>query len=138
MTNQQELLSLFQSLIERQESEILDFKRDAYNLSEEDEKLALVKDIVCMYNTPRTEDAHIVIGVKEYTTSPKDVCGIDLSTTNPKHLDQSSMQSAFQLKGLEIEPFPSFRVETLQIAAAIFLGLSRLLYNLPSESQRIR
>jgi hypothetical protein len=120
MSNLRELLSIFLSLIERQESEILDFKRDAYNLSREDKKLELVKDIVCMYNTPRDEDAHIILGVKEYTDRPKDLFGIDLNTINSKHLDQSSMQSIFHMKDIEIEPFPVFRTEVIQYGEKTF------------------
>lgn len=113
-------LELFKSLIQRRESEILDFKRDPYNLSIEDKQLDLVKDVICMYNTPRDEDAHIVIGVKDYPTTPKDIRGIDLNTINPKHLDQSSMQGLFYTKNLEIDPLPSFRVETLQYEGKMF------------------
>lgn len=120
MSGQQELSSLFLSLVERQESEILDFKRDAYNLSREDKKLELMKDIMCMYNTPRDKDAHIVLGVKEYTDRPKDLLGVDLGTVNAKHLDQSSMQSVFHMRDVEIEPFPVFRTEVIQYERKTF------------------
>ncbi len=120
MTNQQELISLFESLIQRNESETIDFKVEAYNLSIKEKQVDLVKDIICMYNTPRKEDAHIILGVKEYTDRPKDIRGIDLSTTNRKDLDQSSMQSAFQREDLEIEPFLRFRVSTLQYKSKTF------------------
>ncbi|MBC6454144.1 MAG: putative DNA binding domain-containing protein [Hormoscilla sp. SP5CHS1] len=86
-------------MIQRNESETIEFKVEAYNLSIKEKQVDLVKDIVCMYNTPRKEDAHIILGVKEYTDRPKDIRGIDLSTTNPKHLDQSSMQSKVHFKG---------------------------------------
>lgn len=112
MINQQELLSIFLFLIERQESEVLDFKRDAYNLSEEANQLELVKDILCMYNTPREEDAHIVLGVKEQKNRPNQLVGIDPST-NPQHLDQSDLQGLF-LEKFRVEPFPEFRIEILQ------------------------
>lgn len=112
MTNQQKILSIFLSLIERQESEILDFKRDAYNLSKEEKKLELVKDIVCMYNTPREEDAHIVLGVKEHKDRPHELVGID-PNTNPQHLDQSDLQGLF-LEKFRVEPFPEFRIDILQ------------------------
>jgi tetratricopeptide (TPR) repeat protein len=112
MTNQQKILSIFLSLIERQESENLDFKRDAYNLSKEEKKLELVKDIVCMYNTPREEDAHIVLGVKEHKNRPHELFGID-PNTNPQHLDQSDLQGLF-LEKFPVEPFPEFRIDILQ------------------------
>jgi hypothetical protein len=112
MTNQQKILSIFLALIERQENETLDFKRDAYNLSKEEEKLELVKDIVCMYNTPREEDAHIVLGVKEHKNRPHELFGID-PNTNPQHLDQSDLQGLF-LEKFRVEPFPEFRIDILQ------------------------
>jgi tetratricopeptide (TPR) repeat protein len=112
MTNQQELLSLFRSLVTRQESDILDFKRDAYNLSEESKKLELVKDIMCMYNTPREGDAHIVLGVKEHKTKSYELFGID-PNINPQHLDQSDLQRLF-LEKFRIEPCPEFRIDILK------------------------
>lgn len=118
MSGQQELLSLFLSLVERQESEILDFKRDAYNLSREDKKLELVKDIMCMYNTPRNEDAHIVLGVKKFSNGGTDLLGID-SSTNSQHLDQSDLQGIFLGKFI-IEPFPKFQIDILQYDGKIF------------------
>jgi len=112
MTNQQEILSLFQSLVALQESDFLDFKRDAYNLSEESKKLELVKDIMCMYNTPREGDAHIVLGVKEQKAEPHDLFGID-PDTNPQHLDQSDLQRIF-LEKFRVEPCPEFRIDILK------------------------
>jgi len=118
MLNQQELLSIFLSLMERQESEVLDFKRDAYNLSKEDNQLELVKDILCMYNTPREEDAHILLGVKEQKNRPNELVGIDPST-NTQHLDQSDLQRLF-LEKFRVEPFPEFRIEILQYEGKSF------------------
>jgi tetratricopeptide (TPR) repeat protein len=112
MTNQQELLSLFQSLVALQESDILDFKSNAYNLSEESRKLELVKDIMCMYNTPREGNAHIVLGVKEYKTRPHELCGI-APDTNAQHLDQSDLQRLF-LEKFRVEPCPEFRIDILK------------------------
>jgi tetratricopeptide (TPR) repeat protein len=112
MTDPQKLLSLFQSLVALQESNILDFKRDAYNLSDESKQLALVKDIMCMYNTPREGDAHIIIGVKEHKTKPHDLFGIDPGT-NPQHLDQSDLQRLF-LEKFRVEPCPEFKIDILK------------------------
>lgn len=112
MDNQQELLSLFLTLVNRQESEVLDFKRDAYNLSREDKKLELVKDVVCMYNTPREEDAHIILGVKKFSNGTFDLRGID-PNTNPQHIDHSDLQGIF-LDKFRVDPVPAFRIDILK------------------------
>ena len=112
MADQQKVLSLFQSLVALQESDVLDFKRDAYNLSEESKKLELVKDVMCMYNTPREGDAYIILGVKEHKTKPHDLFGID-PDINPQHLDQSDLQRLF-LEKFRVEPCPEFKIDIIK------------------------
>jgi len=51
----------FAKLIQRMEGETLDFKRDSYDISVEVDKFALVKDVICMANTPREEESYIVL-----------------------------------------------------------------------------
>ena len=56
----------FCALLQRQEDETLDFKLEAYDYSREDKKHELVKDVLCMANTPRDDVSYIVLGVKKY------------------------------------------------------------------------
>ena len=53
-----------QQLLLRPESETLDFKSKAYDLSTEWGRFALVKDVVCMANTPRDHASYIILGVE--------------------------------------------------------------------------
>ncbi len=57
--------SAFQVLLHQRESAILEFKSRAYDLSNVREKASLIKDVVAMANTPRTETAHIILGVSK-------------------------------------------------------------------------
>lgn len=47
------------------ERNICDFKEYIYTLSTDDDKGKFIKDILCMVNTPRSESAFIIIGVKQ-------------------------------------------------------------------------
>jgi len=63
MTDDRELIPL---LLSRMESDILDFKKSQYRIGQvasNEQKSDLIKDIICMANTPRPEPAYIVIGV---------------------------------------------------------------------------
>ena len=55
----------FEQLLLRPEGETLDFKRDQYKLTNNDEKSELVKDILAFANTPREDEAFILIGVND-------------------------------------------------------------------------
>ena len=55
----------FRKIIERQESETLDFKENLYRFKESKEcKNDFVKDVLSMANTPREQSAYIVFGVQ--------------------------------------------------------------------------
>ena len=79
----------FQNLLMRIEDESLDFKATTYELTDEDQKFALVKDVLCMVNTPRDDSAYIILGVKRYPDGKCDLRGISV------HMDDADLQSQF-------------------------------------------
>lgn len=91
------------SLASKPESSCLDFKREQYDLSKPQiggskGRLALVKDILCMANTPRDDNAYILTGVAEDAGKPNTITGIKQS------VDDSRIQD---LLSAWIEPIPS-------------------------------
>src|SRR5436190_9503107 len=88
------------ALLNRIEDETLDFKATAYDLSTEDGRLALVKDVVCMANTPRREASYILLGVKRHPNGQHDLWGV------AQHPDEATLQSQFTER---VYPVPSFR-----------------------------
>ncbi len=81
------------------EGDILDFKAKAYNLSDENSKVSLIKDILSFANTPRKKEALIVLGVKKYPDGSYNLVGID------KALDEADIQSQFTER---VFPIPQF------------------------------
>jgi hypothetical protein len=77
----------FNALLFRGESDSLDFKRDQYPFAgaADHVKSELLKDILAMANSWRTETAYILIGVDD-TKTPKEVTGIT------DHFDDASLQ----------------------------------------------
>ena len=94
----------FSELLQRHEDKTLDFKREGYDLSHEDKKFELVKDILCMANTPREEASYIVLGVKKYPDGRFDLVGVDI------HVDEANLQSQFSER---VYPIPRFRYEVV-------------------------
>ena len=58
---------LVQALLNRQESDDLDFKSQEYNLTNNHGRSRFIKDIVAMANTPRSNSAYILLGVLEHS-----------------------------------------------------------------------
>jgi len=54
----------FLELINRSESETLDFKSTLYDFDKPDSRNQFIKDILCMANTPRETTAYIVFGIR--------------------------------------------------------------------------
>jgi hypothetical protein len=75
-------------LLNQDEGRALDFKRDQYPFSgaSPEDKGELLKDILAFANTPRHEDAFILIGVEEVKGSLHKVVGVTL------HPDDASLQ----------------------------------------------
>lgn len=79
---------LLKKLLSEDEGDTLDFKRDQYPFvgASPEDKSELLKDILAFANTPRREDAYIVIGAEEVKGGPHKVVGVAL------HLDDASLQ----------------------------------------------
>jgi hypothetical protein len=101
----------FQSLLETVEAETLDFKARPYNLSDEAERLALVKDVLCMTNSPREGAAHIVLGVKKYPDGRYDLLGVET------HPDDADVQAQFTHR---VYPHPPIRYEPVNFQGKSF------------------
>lgn len=100
MTTEQQFIDL----LNRPESETLDFKMNAYDLSSKDSQRDLIKDVLCMANTPREETSYLVLGVKKYADGKYDLVGLE------KHLDDADLQSQFSDR---VYPLPSVSYEPI-------------------------
>ena len=101
----------FSELLQRNEDETLDFKQEGYDLSREDKKFALVKDVLCMANTPRDESSYILLGVKKYPDGKFDLIGLD------SHEDEANLQSQFSGR---VYPVPRFSYEPVSYQGRAF------------------
>lgn len=106
MTNEQ-----FLDLCKLSESATLDFKAEAYRVSEDWSQAALLKDILAMANTPRSEPAFIVLGVKKLPDGSFDLNGIG------KQIDGNDLQSIFVDR---VHPIPSFSYKPIAIDSKQF------------------
>jgi hypothetical protein len=77
---------LFDKLISHPESDTLDFKEAMYDLSG-DGKYDLIKDVICLANTPRDGSAHIVIGVRWKAGDPPTLLGLGSQIDDAMLLD---------------------------------------------------
>jgi len=68
-------LELVRGLLRRMEGDDLEFKRDQYRLESEKQKAELVKDIICIANTPRSGPGYVILGVATQDGRPTDVVG---------------------------------------------------------------
>ena len=114
--NDQDLL---EQLLNRQESNELDFKSQQYNLKDNYPCSRFIKDIVAMANTPRSEAAYIVLGVREESGKPTGVPGVD------QHPDESDLG---RIVGGKVTPTPQFAYR--QVA---YQGLELGLIEIPCE-----
>lgn len=93
----------FEQLLTRMEGECLDFKADDYpTLSDESKKIAFIKDVLCMVNTPRNEPSYIITGVKKSRNGQSQLWGVK------HHPDDAELQSQFINW---VQPHPIFRYE---------------------------
>lgn len=89
----------FEELISMQESMLLDFKKEMYNLSNEDKTADLVKDIISMINTKRASTSYIIIGIDAQSNGENVLVGIN------SHFDEAIIQEKIKNK---ITPTPIF------------------------------
>ena len=88
----------FRQLLEQSEGETLDFKENVYDLAQS--RNAFIKDVLSMANTPRTDSAYIVLGVRWSSDSGSTIVGID------RQVDDVHFQNAFG-QG-RVQPIPRF------------------------------
>ena len=67
---------LVERLLERQESDDLDFKSQQYRFDSDYLKSEFIKDVVAMANTPRSESSYILLGVEEQAGKAIDIPGV--------------------------------------------------------------
>jgi tetratricopeptide (TPR) repeat protein len=79
----------FTALLALSESDTIDFKTTGYDIKNVDSCLALVKDVICMANTPRDRGSCIVTGVKKYADGRYDLIGLQ------SHTDDADLQGQF-------------------------------------------
>ena len=99
----------FEEILLKPESDILDFKREQYDLlrkSNEVNTSKFIKDIISFCNTIRTESAYIILGVGEKQNGEKDLIGID------KHIDDAIFQEKIKNK---VTPIPHFSYYTKKV-----------------------
>jgi len=101
----------FKSILAKIESETLDFKAIAYDLSDKEAKYSLIKDVICMANTPRDSSSFIILGVKKYPDGKYYLRGID------KHLDEADIQSQFTDR---VHPIPNITYYTFSYLSKQF------------------
>ena len=101
------------SLLDRPESQTLDFKASGYDLSERRQKRNFAKDVASLANTPRDSEAYIVLGVKKLNSGSFELHGLD------KEIDDSDLQS---VASSLLEPSPRFMYEACEYDG-VTLGL---------------
>lgn len=101
-------------LFTRQESPILDFKRDIYRFDTDYHISEFLKDILAMANTRRDEPAYIILGVKAYPDGRKYFIGLT------GHLDDNEFQNQLLNKKAKIDPRPHFLYQPIALEGKIF------------------
>lgn len=102
-------LNEFENLLGRPESSILDFKKDFYDFSnDQDQKKTadFIKDVICFSNTIRRETGYIIFGVDELPDKSKEFHGIN------KDVDDAILQEKVKDK---VHPRPNFHYYSIQL-----------------------
>lgn len=93
---------LFETLLNKTESEELDFKSEQYKLDTEEQKAEFIKDVLAFANAWKTSDAYIICGVIKGDGRAYQPKGID------HHLEENNLQ---QLVCSKTNKPPKFRYE---------------------------
>ena len=101
--------SKVRELLQQQEHDILDFKREPHSFSNEKKISEFIKDILAMANTPRVESAYIVIGVD----CLKDGSGRKINFGVIEHPDDDDLQQKMDRAG--VDPRPKFVYQPVTI-----------------------
>ena len=116
---------LIASLLQRPESETLDFKATGYGFPrdsaasgapKDERKRNFVKDLASLANTPRSEDAHLVLGVGQKPDGTMGLWGLE---GPDREVDDADLQSI--ARGL-LNNCPRFLYEVVDYDG-VFLGL---------------
>lgn len=96
----------FEELLKESESDKIDFKSDIYDFSStaKDVRYEFVKDVICMWNTPREGNAYIVFGVGKRTDGSSDLRGMS------KSVDDAVFQEKLNTM---VSPKPDIRYEPI-------------------------
>ncbi len=114
-------------LFNRIEGETTDFKQAQYDFSSGDPKeqkrkrAEFVKDIVAMYNTPRSEPAYVVLGVRKNLDGTFEVTGV------AAHIDDAELQGKF---ADWVHPIPRFHYEPVE-----YRGRQVAIISIPTDQQ---
>ncbi|MBF8267037.1 MAG: transcriptional regulator [Dehalococcoidia bacterium] len=111
MTNDVQLIG---RLLNKMEGDDLEFKRDQYRLDSPEQKSELIKDVVCMANTPRAGSGYIVIGVATENGRPTEVVGVTV------HPDPAELQ---RILAAQTAPTPRFSYRIVPYEGAKQIGL---------------
>ena len=114
---------LLDGLLDRQESDDLDFKSHQYNLTTNHNRSKFIKDILAMANTPRSDSAYILIGVREQSGR---VIGIPGITDHPDESELGRMVSS------RADRTPRFTYRQVQ-----YCGVEIGLIEIPSDQPSI-
>ncbi len=93
-----------ENLLKQPESDTLDFKKTVYKISEEEGKAALIKDVICLANTPRQVTSFILLGVERKSDGSTSIEGVT------EIIDDEIIQSQFSEK---VYPLPKFAYYTV-------------------------
>lgn len=101
------------------ESDIVDFKQEHYffstSISDKDKTADLVKDILCMTNTVRSDSAYILIGIKEDSNGK----GIAVGISEDSIIDDATLQQKVKNKIYPMPKFVSYVLEYKDVAVAV-------------------
>ena len=110
---------LVQALLNRQESDDLDFKSQEYNLTNNHGRSRFIKDIVAMANTPRSNSAYILLGALEHSGRVIETPGV------MAHPDESELG---RIVSGRVRPTPKFSYRQVE-----YDGIGFGLIEIPSD-----
>ena len=113
---------LVKELLNRRESDDLDYKSGQYDLTDNVGKSKFIKDVVAMANTPRSGAGYILVGVQERSGKPIAVIGVT------DHPDEAALGSIVAGK---VHPTPRFAYRQLQYHG-VQLGLIEIPVDQPA------
>ena len=108
-----EYRQLIENLLNRQESDDLDFKSGQYDFNNNRGKSKFIKDVIAMVNTPRNGPAYIIVGVEEEHGKVTGTPGV---TEHPDEAELGRIVSG------KVSPAPRFMYRQI-VYAGVKLGV---------------